>query len=499
MSSISKLEIKREQNRLSKQRERQNKKQSGQIVDLADKKRRVIKNICDGKLVRSSLDKLGITIDMIPCSHEQIHPIILEKLTNNEQSLISHQKSPDQIAHTTDKSHQKSTDQINHTTDQINHTTDQINHTTDQINHTTDQITRTTDKSHQKLAGKPRIKITKKITLSTLDQIFDDVLSKKKLSDRTITEYKKRIKYISNACGCTSDDFIKCINDPDKVIELLKIKHPTSYKDDISPIITLSKYSDLFMKYVTPEIIEHYRQAMKSAIKQSEKKQADKANNDTCIPWEEIVKIRNKIARNEPLSQKHLLISLYTYIPCMRDDFGKVIISHDTIPPNNDDCFYFPKKGRLIINKYKTVGKYGSIDIILPKQLQHIIAQSLQLHPRDYLITKNNNTSRNELFNNGEGDLSNLIITTFGFGINNLRHSLETYIHLNRYLFTHNELVIIDRIMGHNANMALSYIRTGNINPLVVPNNIYIPSPFDKNTEITLIQSVCDKIGGNLT
>jgi hypothetical protein len=254
------------------------------------------------------------------------------------------------------------------------------------------------------------------------------------------------------------------------------------------------------MKYLSPEIIGVYQQEMKSAIKMSEAKQADKANNDVCIPWEKIVRLRTQFAKNEPYSQKHLLLSLYTYIPCMRDDFGSIkLICNTTIPPNKDDCFYFPKQGRLIINKYKTIGKYGSINIILPKQLQSVINKSIKLHPRDWLITKDNNTSRTELFSDGRGELSNMISTTFVFSINDMRHSLETYIHMNRYLFTYDELVLIDRIMGHNAIMALSYIRTGNVNPLVLPNNIYVPSPFETDTEITLLQQICDKIGGNLT
>lgn len=428
MSSTAQIEKKRLQNRLAKQRERLSKKQAGQIVDLADKKRRVIKNICDGKLIRSSLETLGITIDMIPCDHAQIHPMVLSKLLKNQQT--------------------------------------------------------------------PPIQPV--LTTAMINQIFDDLLSEKKYSERTINEYKKRIKYIIEASGCTDDDFIKCVNDPHKIIEALKIKHPSSYKDDISPIITLAKYSELFKQYIAPEIIEQYRQAIKLAIKASEKKQSDKANNDTCTPWESIVKVRTKLAKNEQFSQRHVLISMYTYIPCMRDDFGNIQLLYQDVPPNNTDDFYRPKNGQLIINSYKTIGKYGSIDIIVPKQLRHIINQSIKLNPREFLITKNNNTSPKEIFSSGKGSLSNLVTTSFGFGINDMRHSLETYVHLNRHLFTHDELVLIDRIMGHNANMALSYIRTGNINPLIKPNNIYVPSPFDTNTEISLVQSICDKIGGNL-
>ena len=48
-------EVKREKDRLKKQRSRQRQKEIGQIVDLADKRRRLIQNICLSINVRSDL------------------------------------------------------------------------------------------------------------------------------------------------------------------------------------------------------------------------------------------------------------------------------------------------------------------------------------------------------------------------------------------------------------------------------------------------------------
>lgn len=453
----AKKELRKEKNRIAKQQERHRKIEAKEVVDLADKRRRVIKNICDGKLVRSDLKILGITIDMIKCDHQLIHPEILDQLLH-----------PPAIEEIKDKQPQ------------------------------------VLDAVHPTEQSKKRIKITVKrtqppFTMDTISQIFDEILSRGEKSERTIAEYKRRIKYIMDAVGCSDTDFIKCINQPCQVITALKTKHPKAYKDDISPIIVLSNNSTLFNQLVSPEIINIYRQEMTTAIKESEKKQSDVANNGKCIPLEDIVKLRSQLAQNNPFTQKHLLISLYTYIPSIRDDFGNVQLIFDDIePPDTNGNYYYPRNGRFILNKYKTIGKYGVLDIMFPKQLCDIIAESLNKNPRKYLITIDNNKSQDTLYGKGSGKLSNLISTSINISINDLRHSLETYVHMNRHMFTHDEIKLIDFIMGHSASMALSYVRTGELDPLQQPNNMYIPPPFDKTTETSLLQSVCDKIGGNI-
>jgi hypothetical protein len=443
----------KERNKIAKQESRQRQKIVGVIVDAPDKRRRVINNICAGKLVRSDINKLGITLDMIPCPHDQIHPEIYKRLTTPCEIPAEPKKF---------KIHIKST----------------------------------------------KLKISlRKFTDQSIEAVYDELSKQNQLSPATINVYRNNINLIRRVLNCTDEDFVKCVNDPKVVIDTLTKIYPDSYKDKLSPIISLSKYSTLFKSLVSSQVIDVYKKAQAKGIKLSIKKQSHIANTGIAIPWENIINIRVKFNREEPFSQKHLLASLYTYIPTIRDNFGAIHILKTNIDAtasyNDTENFYLVTSGRLIINYYKTKKKYGTLDIILPRQLRCIIDGSLKRNNRDWLITQNENMT-NKLYTTQtksgliRNPLSDRISNIFNFGIDELRHSFVTYYIKNMHLFTYDEIILIQWIMGHSASTALQYLRTGDMDPIKVPMGLYEPSPFNKPTETNILQSICDKIGGNI-
>jgi hypothetical protein len=95
--------------------------------------------------------------------------------------------------------------------------------------------------------------------------------------------------------------------------------------------------------------------------------------------------------------QQHLVLCLYTYIPPMRNDYGKVqITSTRRNKRKRDDGeqlnWYYvdaevPEGDELILNDYKTSKHYGSKRIKVPLKLANVVAESLQLAPRLWLLS----------------------------------------------------------------------------------------------------------------
>lgn len=95
--------------------------------------------------------------------------------------------------------------------------------------------------------------------------------------------------------------------------------------------------------------------------------------------------------------QQHLVLCLYTYIPPMRNDYGEVqITSTKRNKRKRDDGkqlnWYFmdaevPEGDELIFNDYKTAKHYGSKRVKVPKKLADVVADSLQLAPRLWLLS----------------------------------------------------------------------------------------------------------------
>lgn len=106
------------------------------------------------------------------------------------------------------------------------------------------------------------------------------------------------------------------------------------------------------------------------------------------VDWNDIIQAREQLAKREYGSRRHVLMSMYTYLPPMRQDLNEVKILTKT--PKNMDGNYIilnARVAKLVLNEYKTVKAYGRFDTSLPKELTKIIKDSLKIQPREYLIT----------------------------------------------------------------------------------------------------------------
>lgn len=466
-------EVRREKERLKKQRQRQKLRSEGQISDKATKIKAIINNICNGIKVRSNLERFGITLDMIPCDHSKIHPDILAKLIKPADNG-EHKPSDGSDQKPADNGEQKSSDG----SDQNPTDTVDQKHNADPIDAKPNRI---------KIQLKPHIEI-RKMTRTHAVESFNKAFTDGQILEVTFNNYVRDFNRVIEIINCPEHDIISCFKNSANVLSHLRKSYPniSTYKNMLTPIISLCKYNEYFAKNVDQKI---YLNEMNNLRLQAKKEEVDKSNTGQATPWSYYVMLRQELRTNESNSIKYLLLSLYTMLPPVRDNYGRVyIVYKEGEIPVDEHSFYYVTTGRLILTKYKTEKYYGIIDEVIPIALQEVIAKSLEVYPRKYLITKEGTTD--ELYSSSRGGKLSSIFQSrfFKFSINDLRHSMEDYIDQYHRSFTSSELLLIRHFMGHNANIGDLYTRKRSVD-----SDDY--SKYD-GTNDTLIESICHKIGG---
>ena len=115
------------------------------------------------------------------------------------------------------------------------------------------------------------------------------------------------------------------------------------------------------------------------------------------VNWPSIIKKRDELAASNFGSKEHLLLSIYTYIPPVRQDFNNVPFL-TKFPPNVNEGNYIvlSTTSYLVLNEHKT-SKHNKLKTVLDKELVDVIRKSLALYPieiiysliqMDFLMTK---------------------------------------------------------------------------------------------------------------
>lgn len=425
------VEIRREKDRLKKRRNRQELRDRGEISDQSTKVHGIIQRICLGKKTRVTLKDYGITLDMIPCDHSTIHPDVLDELQGVLPVTVAVESAPPASSQ-----------------------------------------------------PKPR-KLTvviRGLSLAEAHQIFDQAQNDGYITKATCNTYKKDLSEIIQLMGCSPANIVPCLKKYDEIFTSIKKIHPniSTYKKMLTPIISLGKYNEWFSKRVDLEKYHHEMNAL----------HLEKADGEAIVSWSKYVEMRKQLSLSEPHSTKYLLLCLYTMLPPVHDNYGKVFISNEENNPlcTEQNCYY-TQTGRLVIREYKIGEFYSLIDAIIPDRLRIIIAQSLELFPRKYLITMDN--SPDHVYDEKKGGKLSSIFSGrfFKFTINDLRHSCETYVNQFHDKFTFAELKLIRMIMGHNAIMGDIYTQRQ-----IEDSKDYSIKIKDTNK---LIESIFHKLGGD--
>jgi hypothetical protein len=391
----------REKDRLRKAKARQLAKENGTHDNNKRNKTNAIININKGdNVLLETINKYKITINDLTTDHSKIHPSVLKILIPLKRLVIL-----------------------------------------------------------KKPTGKLQLNI-KPFDINLPTTVFHD--PKNGLSLNAANNYVSKLKALIKHLKTTPQQTMECLQKPQLIFDTLK-QHYQSPWQYVAPIVSLAKHSPEFMKLIGPINFKIYTDYAVHGSKEYQAKQLEKADKETITPWEDILKIAQNIATTQPFSQAHLITALYTQLPPVRDNYGNIKIYLATPHPiPKDHNLYISSTKTIILNTYKTCKTYGQIIINISEWspiLDGIIKESITRFPRDYLITKDNNTS-NQLF--AEGHLSKKITEFFnGLSLNTIRHSVSNYVDKNPQLFPPTKRINFFKIMGHNADMHIKYLRAG--------------------------------------
>ena len=157
-----------------------------------------------------------------------------------------------------------------------------------------------------------------------------------------------------------------------------------------------------------------FREVKESLVQKTEKKM------EGLVAWDEIIKKRDELSKTEYGSRRHLLLSVYSYIPPLRQDLNEVRLYKRVPKDDQGNYIVMDVMGpKMVMNEDNAQVKYGRYEVMLPFRLLHVIMTSLEQIPREYLFTdlegktysansftKFSNNALKELFDNQHMSMS---------------------------------------------------------------------------------------------
>ena len=113
----------------------------------------------------------------------------------------------------------------------------------------------------------------------------------------------------------------------------------------------------------------------------------------------------------------YTIMSLYTYIPPLRNDFGCVMLVHEE-PMDKKRNYYWVERGAFYLNHFKTMKRYPEEPpIIFPPVLKKVVTEWIKKSKaKVYLFSKQNNDAYAGCLNDNKANsFSNLMYNLFGF------------------------------------------------------------------------------------
>lgn len=231
---------------------------------------------------------------------------------------------------------------------------------------------------------------------------------------QTQKQYESAYRVLQKMTGKSMDDII---NTPEETYETLttyeykegKRYDVKSIKNMLTAIMkyikvlgsgnVTQKHQTNYLKYLS-----YFNQSKATVQSNYNKNVPSDKQKDGIIPWSDVIKKRDELSKTEYGSRRHLLLSMYSYIPPLRQDFNSVEILRRkprNYRVNGLDLTLWPKSPemtlknfivlnrqtqKLVMNEYKTATHYGMFETVLPPDLVNVIEASLKQHPRYFLF-----------------------------------------------------------------------------------------------------------------
>jgi integrase len=268
--------------------------------------------------------------------------------------------------------------------------------------------------------------------------------------DETVTAIKnhKNMKTGEELSHCTKDQYVTAL--------LSFFEHAPEYK---------FANHDLHQQW--KKLHGEIRQPIDLRYKTGEPTERQK---ESFVTWEDVIKKRDSL---EPGTQERLLLSMYSYIPPVRNDYAQTRIFKRTPRDKNAAGNYVVFNASnpvVVLQEYKTCKRYNEIATPIPRLLYNEIKASLEKLPREYLFIS---PMTGEMYNNentfskwANGTLQNIFDRPVT--LTTLRHSFLSQEEMQSKLreSTVLERENVSRAMGHSVSMQEGYIwrNTGGMN-----------------------------------
>jgi hypothetical protein len=262
----------------------------------------------------------------------------------------------------------------------------------------------------------------------------------------TTTEIKHKNTVDNLTNNIIKQDFEYCIKKSEEVIEILQ-NHKKSNGENIadsyiasilaSILVTINKKYNITKKEYKKlpfDIVDNYKNYNDyfdyyTALLDSKKHDMTPKQLASTVSLEDIIRKRDEWGKKKEGCTEHLILSLYTMIEPVRNDFVNVRIFYSIEESKDYEKNYMllNDEPKLFLKIFKNANSIGETIIDLPSELVDVIKSSLLLKPRDYLITQNEAAKTNIIYSVGSFRtiLSRLLDNIFGkkgVCINNFRH-----------------------------------------------------------------------------
>lgn len=213
------------------------------------------------------------------------------------------------------------------------------------------------------------------------------------LSASSLRTYSYVLKKLLDQLKMPVKDYEKILDNPRKVLDLLKDQTPQSRKTVLAVLISLfgkTDKTDMFHQQMLMDA-QKYNDVLKSqnkTVKQQE----------NWMSWDEITKVYQYLYKKlSPLFKKQTLLkkdilelvdlvmlAVYVLMPPRRSsDFVNMKIKNYNTETDN---YVNMKKGELVFNNYKTDKTYGRQVVKMSPKLKTLLKKWMAVNPTDYLL-----------------------------------------------------------------------------------------------------------------
>ena len=284
-------------------------------------------------------------------------------------------------------------------------------------------------------------KETTPVTLQSIHDHYNKLAEDGKIAPRTAEGHYTNFRRIMNGIGCADEDMVKCLNDPDKIIQYLRdLKNP---KKENASVNTKHTYMTAVLNVIdtNPALATAVPRDTYKEEWDNLKEQKDSSNTQKQLTTkvEKFSSIKERIEKDNPdWSEEVLMINLYDEIT-PRNDFDDLTL--DTSDPNHIDL----EEGTITLKDFKkTDKKYKPIiNYKLSGKFMELLKKSLKEMPREKVFNK----KMRSIFKKAQT------------GINEIRHSKVSEELSGENIKDQSKREALKDKMLHSSATQLSYVR----------------------------------------